>query len=103
MKTSPRSIRYLAAACATIALALLFPRDCLAASHATLPWDYTLEVMQNFVCGTLADFVLIMSALFAALVFILAGDGAVARRFAKMVVGTAVALLAVQLLNYLAP
>ena len=39
----------------------------------------------------------------AILLSALAGDSELARRFAKAVVGTGVALVAVQLLNYLAP
>jgi len=39
----------------------------------------------------------------AVLSFTLAGDNAVVRRLAKTAIGTGAALLAVQLLNYLAP
>ena len=45
----------------------------------------------------------ILSAIAAVLIFALAGDNEFVRRLAKAVIGTGVALIAVQLLNYLAP
>jgi type IV secretory pathway VirB2 component (pilin) len=86
-----------------IAAATLFtPSHSWAAGEAVLPWGYTLDVIQNFVAGPLAHFVIVTSSIVALLAFGLAGDTELARRFAKTVVGTGLALLAVQLLNYLA-
>ena len=82
---------------------LIKPRRSWADSQATLPWDQTLTVMQSFVAGQFAHSVLVISAVVAMLAFALAGDGELARRFAKTALGTGVALLAVQLLNYLVP
>ena len=79
------------------------PSPCSAAQQAALPWDYTLNAIQNFVTGPLAHFVIVVSGICALLGFALAGDNELVRRFAKAVIGTSAALLAVQLLNYLAP
>jgi type IV secretory pathway VirB2 component (pilin) len=78
------------------------PSHCWAAGQAILPWDYSLEVTQNFVAGSLAHSVIVISGIVATLAFALAGDSELARRLVKTVIGTGVALLAVQLLNYLA-
>ena len=86
------------------AVATLFtPSHSCAAGEAVLPWDFTLDVIQNFVAGPLAHFVIVTSGIVSLLAFALAGDIGLARRFAKTVVGTGLALLAVKLLNYLAP
>jgi type IV secretory pathway VirB2 component (pilin) len=85
------------------AAAIVFaPSRCWAADQASLPWDYPLDALQNFITGPFAHSVMILSGVGAALAFALAGDNELARRFAKAAVGTGVALLAVQLLNYLA-
>jgi type IV secretory pathway VirB2 component (pilin) len=82
---------------------LFTPIRSWAESQAALPWDQTLTVIQNFVAGPLAGSVLAISAAVAMLTFALAGDSEFARRFAKTVIGTGAALIAVQLLNYLVP
>jgi type IV secretory pathway VirB2 component (pilin) len=82
---------------------LLAPGRCWAADPPLLPWDCTLTAIQNFVVGPVAHAVIVISGIVALLVFALGGDSELARRFARAVVGTAVALIAVQLLNYLAP
>ncbi len=88
---------------ASAAVTLCNPSHCWAADPAVLPWDYTLDIMQNFVAGPLAHFVIVIAAICAVLGFALAGDNELVRRFAKAVIGTGAALLAVWLLNYLAP
>jgi type IV secretory pathway VirB2 component (pilin) len=77
--------------------------DCWAAGQAVLPWDYTLDVIQNFVAGPLARSVIVISGIVAIVAFVLADDSEVARRSAKAVIGAGIVLIAVQLLNYLAP
>jgi type IV secretory pathway VirB2 component (pilin) len=59
--------------------------------------------MQKFIAGPLAHSVIVISGIVAMLAFVLTGDSEFARRFAKAVIGTSIALGAVQLLNYLAP
>ncbi len=76
---------------------------CWATDQPALPWDYTLDVMQNYIAGPLAQAVIVVSSIVAMLAFTLAGDSELARRFVKTVFGTGVALVAVQLLNYLVP
>jgi type IV secretory pathway VirB2 component (pilin) len=73
------------------------------ADQPSLPWDYTLDVVQSFVTGRPAHAVIVISGVLAALVFAVAGDSEFVRRLLKAVIGTGAALLAVQLLNYLAP
>jgi type IV secretory pathway VirB2 component (pilin) len=82
---------------------LFNPSHCWAADSAVLPWDYPLEVIQNFVIGPLAHFVIVSAAICAVLGFALAGDNELVRRLARAAVGTGAALIAVQLLNYLVP
>jgi len=61
---------------------LLFtPSHCWAAGEAVLPSDYTLDVIQNFLTGPLAHFVIVTSSIVALLAFALAGDTELARRF----------------------
>ncbi len=79
------------------------PHPCWATDQPALPWDYTLDVMQNYIAGPLAQAVIVVSSIVAMLAFTLAGDSELARRFVKTVFGTGVALVAVQLLNYLVP
>jgi type IV secretory pathway VirB2 component (pilin) len=79
------------------------PSHCWAAGQAILPWDYSLDAMQNVITGPLAHSVILISGIAAMFAFALAADNKLARRFAKTVVGTSIALLAVQLLKYLAP
>lgn len=93
--------RFLAALCSAAAT-LFAPSHCRAADQANLPWDYTLDVIQNFVAGPLAHSVIVISSIVAMLAFALAGDSELVRRFAKAVVGTGIALVAARLLNYLA-
>lgn len=85
------------------AVALFNPSHCWAADSTVLPWDYTLNAIQNFVAGPLAHFVIVIAAICAMLGFALAGDSELVRRCARAVIGVGAALLAVQLLNYLAP
>jgi type IV secretory pathway VirB2 component (pilin) len=82
---------------------LFTPSHCWAGGNAVLPWDYTLTAIQDFVADPFAASVLLISAVVAILAFALAGDSELGRRFAKTVVGTSVALIAVQLLNYFVP
>lgn len=79
------------------------PSHIWAADLAVLPWDYTLNAIQNFVAGPLAHFVIVIAAICAVIGFALAGDNELVRRCVKAVIGTGTAVLAVQLLNYLAP
>jgi hypothetical protein len=90
---------HLLAVIASPTATLAAPSDRRAAGQAGLPWDYTLDTIQNFA----AHSVNVISSIAATLAFVLTGDSELARRFAKAVVGTGVALLAVRLLNYLAP
>jgi type IV secretory pathway VirB2 component (pilin) len=103
MNQASHTSRPFLAAIFSAAATLFTPSHCWAAGEAILPWDYTLDVIHNFVAGPLAHFVVVTSTIIALLVFALAGDTELARRFAKTVVGTGLALLAVQLLNFLAP
>lgn len=106
MNRASHSTRYFvagAASAASAAVAVFNPSHCWAADPAVLPWDCTLNAIQNFAVGPLAHFVIVIAAICALLGFVLAGDNEFVRRFAKAVIGTGAALLAVQLLNYLAP
>jgi type IV secretory pathway VirB2 component (pilin) len=76
---------------------------CWAADGAILPWDYPLDFLRHLVTGPLAHSVISLSTIAAMLVFALAGDCGLARRFAKAAVGTGLALIVVRLLDYLAP
>ena len=102
MNQASNQRRCLLPAIGSVLAILTAPRSCWAASQASLPWDYTLNAIQNFVTGPLAHSVIVISGTVAMLAFLLAGDSELARRFAKAVVGTGVALVAVRLLNYLA-
>jgi len=86
-----------------VSATLFLPSCSWADSQAALPWDQTLTTIQNFVAGPLAQSVLVISSVVAMLAFALAGDSELARRFAKTVIGTGAALIAVKLLNYLVP
>ncbi len=103
MNQASHTSRPFLAAIFSAAATLFTPSHCWAAAEAVLPWDYTLNVIQNFVAGPLAHFVVVTFSIIALLAFTLAGDTELARRFAKTVIGTGVALIAVQLLNFLAP
>jgi type IV secretory pathway VirB2 component (pilin) len=94
---------FLQALCGGAAATVIAPSHCWAAGQAILPWDYTLNALQNFIAGPFAHSVIVISAFIATVAFTLAGDNELARRIAKTAIGTGVALLAVQLLNYLTP
>jgi type IV secretory pathway VirB2 component (pilin) len=99
---SPATRNFLAAI-GGAAATLFAPCRCWAADQPVLPWDNTLNIMQNFVAVPFAQSVIVLSSIAAALTFALAGDNELVRRLAKAVIGTGVALIVVQLLNYLAP
>ncbi|SRR5216683_8212237 len=101
-QASSRRQLLLHALCTTFASTFV-PSNCWAAGQDILPWDYTLEALQNFVTGPFAHSVIVTSAIGAMLAFVLGGDNELARRFAKAVVGTGAALIAVRLLTYLVP
>jgi type IV secretory pathway VirB2 component (pilin) len=103
MNQPPYTTRHFLTAIAGAAVTLFTPSHCWAAGQPVLPWDYTLDVMQNFVAGPFAQSVIVLSGIAAVLTFALAGDNELVRRLAKAVIGTGVALIAVRLLNYLAP
>jgi len=103
MNQASNKIQRFLAALLSAAATLFAPSHCWAADRANLPWDYTLDVIQNFVAGPLAHSVIIISGIVAMLAFALAGDSELVRRFAKATIGTGIALVAAQLLNYLAP
>jgi type IV secretory pathway VirB2 component (pilin) len=86
-----------------VSATLFLPIWSWADSQAVLPWDQTLTIMQNFIAGSLAQSVLVISAVGAMLAFALAGDSELARRFAKTAIGTGAAVIAVWFLNYLLP
>lgn len=86
-----------------VSATLFLPGWSWADCQAALPWDQTLTTIQNFAAGPLAQSVLVISAVVAMLAFALAGDSELARRFARMVIGTGAAVIAAQLLNYLVP
>jgi type IV secretory pathway VirB2 component (pilin) len=88
------SQRFLAALC-TAAAILFATSHCSAASQASLPWDYTLDVIQNFVAGPFALSLIAIFSIVATLAFALAGDSELVRRLAKAVFGTGIALGAV--------
>jgi type IV secretory pathway VirB2 component (pilin) len=91
---------------ATLALSTVTacaPGRCWAADGASLPWDYTLNFLQHLVAGPIAHSVIVLSIIAALLAFALAGDSELARRLAKTAFGTALALIVVELLNYLVP
>lgn len=102
MNQESHRTRYLLPA-ASAAATVFNPSHGWAADAAVLPWDYTLNAIQNFVAGPLAHLVIAVAAICAVLGFALGGDSELMRRFAKAVIGTGIALLAVWLLNYLAP
>lgn len=95
--------KYSVFGCIGVTAVLINPSRSWADNQATLPWDQTLTAIQNFVAGQVADAVLVISAIVAMLAFALAGERELARRFAKTALATGVALLALQLLNYLVP
>jgi type IV secretory pathway VirB2 component (pilin) len=103
MNQPSHATRHFLAAIGVAAATLLPPSHCWAGGNAVLPWDYTLDVMQNFIAGPFAQSVIVISAIATLLTFVLAGDNELVRRLAKAIIGTGVALIAVQLLNYLAP
>ena len=91
---------------ASAALTVFSPSDGWTADLAVLPWDYTFNAIQNFVGGPLSHLVIVIAASCCAQLYAgrrQSGDNAVVRRLAKTAIGTRAALLAVQLLNYLAP
>jgi type IV secretory pathway VirB2 component (pilin) len=102
MNQAPGKNRPFLAVLSATAGTLFAPSCCRAASQANLPWDSTLDAIQNFVAGPLAHSVILVSGVGAALAFGFAGDNDLARSLAKAMLGTGLALLAVQLLNYLA-
>ena len=95
--------RHFFAAIGGAATTLFAASHCWAAEQPVLPWDNTLTVVQNFVAGPFAQSAIVLSSIAAVLTFALAGDNELVRRMAKAVIGTGVALIVVQLLNYLAP
>jgi type IV secretory pathway VirB2 component (pilin) len=103
MNQPSHATRHFLAAIGGAAATLFAPSHCWAGGNAVLPWDNTLNVMQNFVAGPFAQSVIVISGIAALLTFVLAGDNELVRRMAKAVIGTGVALIAVQLLSYLAP
>jgi len=103
MNQASLATRHLLAAIGGAAATLFAPCRCWAADQPVPPWDNTLNVMQNFVAGPFAQSVIIISGFAAVLTFALAGDNDLVRRLAKAVIGTGVALIVVQFLNYLAP
>jgi type IV secretory pathway VirB2 component (pilin) len=103
MKQTSHMTQPFLAAIGRAAATLLTPCRCWAAGGPVLPWDYTLDVVQNFIAGPFAQFVIFILGIAAVFTFALAGDNELVRRLAKAVIGTGVALIVVQLLNYLAP
>jgi type IV secretory pathway VirB2 component (pilin) len=103
MNQPSHATRPFLAAIGGAAVTVFTPSHCWAGGNAVLPWDYTLDAMQNFIAGPFAQSVIVLSSIAAALTFALAGDNELVRRMAKAVIGTGVALIVVQLLNYLAP
>ncbi len=103
MNQASRATAHFLSIVVTAATTLAAPSHFVAANQPALPWDYTLNVIQNVVVGPLAMFIIVISGIAAVLGFALDGDNELVRRLAKAVIGTGVALIAVQLLNYLAP
>ena len=103
MNQASHACRPFLAAIFSATATLFTPSHCWASGEAVLPWDYTLDVLQNFVAGPLAHFVVVSSSIVTLLAFALAGDSELARRFAKALIGTGVAVIVVRLLSYLAP
>jgi type IV secretory pathway VirB2 component (pilin) len=103
MNQESHATRPFLAAIGSAAATLFTPSHCWAADQPALPWDQALTVIKNFVAGPFAQSVIIISGIVAVLTFALAGDNEFVRRLAKTVICTGVALIAVQLLNYLAP
>ena len=103
MNQASHTSRPFLAAIGGAAATLFTPSRCWASCNAVLPWDYTLDVMQNSIAGPFAQSVIVISGIAAALTFAIAGNSELLRRLAKAVIGTGVALIAVQLLKYLAP
>ena len=103
MNQASHTSRPFLAAIGSAAATLFTPSHCWAAGETILPWDYPLIGIQNFVAGPCAQLVIVIFGIAAVLTFALAGDNELVRRLVKAVIGTGVALIAVQLLNYLAP
>ena len=93
--------RNLLAALIAAVLSVSRPSVGHAATQATLPWDETLDIVQNFLIGPVAHSVIAISVIAASLAYAVAGDSKLARHLAKAAVGSAVALVAVELMNYL--
>ena len=84
------------------AASALQPAQCWAVAPAALPWDYTLNVVQSFLTGAAADF-LIIAALISAGVLYAVGHDAGASRLAAAGITTYLALHALRLIGYALP
>lgn len=83
---------------------LLSASPCLAAQTAgALPWDQTLIALQNFLVDSLAPAVIVLAFSGAVILYPLGGHDQQAGRIVGSGIGCCVALLIVQLLNYVLP
>ena len=97
--------RHAAAVCGA-ALTLLIPAaaSAIPLSSGALPWDQPLNILATFMSGPCAHIFIVGSLIAAGFLYATGGvDHEGAKRFARAALGGAVALGAVQLLNYLLP
>jgi type IV secretory pathway VirB2 component (pilin) len=91
------------AAVSLAALAALQPSQGWAAVPGALPWDYTLNVIQDFVTGPAADFLIVADLISAGILFAVGGHAARAGRLAALGIATYLALHALHLIDYVLP
>ena len=89
---------------AGVTTALLLPgSSCFAAPTAALPWDYTLIALQDMLNSYVAPAAILLALSGAIVLYSLGGHDKQAGRLAGSGIGGCVALLVVQLLNYVFP
>jgi type IV secretory pathway VirB2 component (pilin) len=88
---------------ATAAALALWPAPSWARTDSGLPWDEPLGALQQALIGPVAHSLIGMSFIGAIFAYAIAGDSDIARRLAKAGLGVSVALVLLQLMNYLLP
>jgi type IV secretory pathway VirB2 component (pilin) len=91
------------AAVGLAALAMLQASQGWAAAPGALPWDYTLNVAQDFMTGPAADFLIVASLISAGILFAAGGHAARAGCLAALGIATYLALHALHLIDYVLP
>jgi type IV secretory pathway VirB2 component (pilin) len=88
------------AAVSLAALATLQPSQAWAAVPGALPWDYTLNVVQDFATGPVADSLIVAYLISAGILFAVGDHPGRARRLAAAGITTYLALHALHLIDY---